>query len=629
MRSFTLLTQVSTADLLFQNNEIPAIGAYEVHDDDTPGLEILRTSWDNGVPLLAAPIKEGEGMLCYAVKLRSKPLLPVTVAMSSTSGPNPSLNDQLRIALADNEFPAPSTLNFREDATLVLDRDNWNANQHFVFVKAFEDYVAETQPLHFGAVQHSLSSLDIYYDAVPDVQVRVRIFETDMTLPPQLVNAFQSDTSETVWVILDLPAYTLHSPSSEWRLDQASTEVPCTSIFTNTVLASVNCRWGSECKKIGIMFGAPLGAELLSGTEKLVLKTGTLKPSATAILSSAGAIGVRPRPSPPRLMSAHFGNTGATARVQFDKGTNQGGQPRAGGPCANIFSNANLLGMGSVCTWPSTAGLQQGQTLVITFGQGATLGVYSLLHLKAGAVRSPVSPDGVQSLSVSSGAVSVSAPLGTTVKASAKLRQPPSEISSCDNLVLDASTSEGNAGRPMLFQWSVVTTSPQLPLLEDFLALKSNTQGIGSGSNRVFCGDVPPGADTPGVITIPSCLLVPGYVHSFSLTASNFLSDDTDTVKVQVAVASLPVPKIWFSTGSSLVMKSSESKYIRVNGQSSACGSADDVGSKIIYTWRGSSAVQVKKSTSCQSSSVDLGDFEDLNACLSACVQRTGCAFFT
>jgi hypothetical protein len=539
--------------------------------------------------------------------------------------------NQVRIAVTDSSEAEPSKPDFKRKGTIVFNQANWNTSQHQIMVKAVEDYLEEVQPFHWGAVLHSVSSLDLSYDVIEDLELRAQIFEKDLKVPPSLVNARQSDVTNDIWVTFDISSFT-KSPSGEWK-QNSNGIFRCQTVFSMPEsLDALKCKWNKDCTKIRIMLQEP-NQWLMDN--KLGLKSDVLKPSATAELSSAGSIAVKPRPKAPMLSNAYFGSTGATIRAQFDAGTNQAGQTNAGGPCSDVFVNTNL-GAGAVCRWPSIAGQQPGQVVVITFGNGATLGVLSLLQLAAESVRGIpyrepeeiLAGESFVSLVVASGSICVSRPIDSTVIPHAVLSQPPAEISSCDNLQLDASTSQGNAGRTMKFTWSVTTASPQLPLLEDFLAQVSE----GIDSDRSFCSEgaatANAGYSIPGLIIVPSCLMVPGYLHSFSVTVSNFLSDITDTASVEVSVASLPVPKVWFPTGSILTTSASEAVSISVSGQSSGCGDLDSIGSKIAYQWSGKSATLIMSDHVCSSAEVDLGVFENFGGCLEACKLTNGCLFF-
>jgi hypothetical protein len=530
-----VVAKILTDDPQFDGNVIPSLGWYKIEDNDIPQLVLGHLS--------QSALQEGAGAVHFEALLGSQPLAPVTVSIRVP-------DKQLRVALGTEASTMnQALLSYGMSAKLVFDPLEWRQKK-YIFARAVKDGKTEEQPFHEGSVVFDMSSEDKAYDADSLSTSKIlRVIEDDLTMPPSLLRAVEADTSLHVDVFMDTSS---HAPT---------VQVGCASLFQlgayENELGTLNCRWNNDRTKITLLLSTPDETRIVKAGFTLTLKSDTLKATSTAVLAAVGSVVVEARTPAPALASAIFGSTGATVVVVFDSPTDRAGQHAGKSSCAKVFSNSNL-GKGALCRWPSVQGFAGGQQVVITLGPSATLAVGSFLELLEGALRSAEG-----ALLSSSGKISVLRPTHPAIELKALIKDPPTKIAACDELLLDASSSEGNAGRALEFKWSVDTTSPQQAQLEDFVQA--------NGASR---------------FVVPANLLVPGYQHRFRVAVSNFLSDDEHSSEVTVDVDAFPVPFVGFEGGLQVLQVSPQDNVaLKVRAKASLCGDANQIGTKIQFKW--------------------------------------------
>jgi hypothetical protein len=140
----------------------------------------------------------------------------------------------------------------------------------------------------------------------------------------------------------------------------------------------------------------------------------------------------------------------------------------------------------------------------------------------------------------------------------------PSFISSCDDLIIDASSSSGSSGRDWsLIHWRVTSSS-----------LASNSTEIAVYLNSLTSLQTP--------ITITSLMMQEDVTYTFTLTLGNFLGK-SDYATKSVAVSGNPnIPFIKIAGGAEYV---SISSYDILSIQSSAVFSACATSRELEYKW--------------------------------------------
>jgi len=135
------------------------------------------------------------------------------------------------------------------------------------------------------------------------------------------------------------------------------------------------------------------------------------------------------------------------------------------------------------------------------------------------------------------------------------------EVGSCDDVILDGSSSTSFDGRPLVFKWGL-----------------SNAAVIGAASLNLvsFLS-----AQSNSILSVNATLLAPDVVHDFKLVVSNFLGE-TAEASMSLTRRTTDIPQALVLGGG--VRKAGSGDYIILEGtlQESACISSSEVG----YEWQ-------------------------------------------
>jgi hypothetical protein len=262
---------------------------------------------------------------------------------------------------------------------------------------------------------------------------------------------------------------------------------------------------------------------------------------------------------PPVLKAAIFISHLAGATVTFDRPTDKGGSNVEGFfNCGSILelNSYRMAGNNSQCAWTSST------SFIIMFDKGATLLPDSHIFIRENAVMSTR-----RNSRFASGSVRLLVP--HDAMSPEPIIDGPAMISPCDSLTMDASSTYGDGGRDMIFQWGLTFGPPnRADVMSIILALPS----------------------TQRVLTIPNGTLLPATRYNFTLKVQNFV-EQQKSVSFPVFVASTETPQVLI-IGRRL-RETLSSRAIALRGQAalSTCTTAADSG--IDFSWTQISGAQI------------------------------------
>jgi DNA-binding beta-propeller fold protein YncE len=232
--------------------------------------------------------------------------------------------------------------------------------------------------------------------------------------------------------------------------------------------------------------------------------------------------------SPPLIQQSEFTSDGTKIKITFTSPTNRGGVTNFI-KCGSLFeltsSATQLLLSSSLCVWTSDSSLE-------ISGFGPSIEPGDVLMFKRGVWKArctseldPFCTDWISNES-----------LNATITAPSVLRSPvvdmlmASEISPCDDLIVDLSPSSGSGGRP----WRSVSflvggLSPNVSMVQEFLTSLN-----------------PSAVRYPVVISNGS--LDPGYAYFLQVKLCNFLGACGWKVKSFVISSLRNIPVVWFNS---------------------------------------------------------------------------------
>eukprot|EP00960_Hanusia_phi_P069135 767009-Hanusia_phi.AAC.13 len=258
----------------------------------------------------------------------------------------------------------------------------------------------------------------------------------------------------------------------------------------------------------------------------------------------------------PIITEVRFSTSGVKLTALFDQSTNKANMVGVVS-CVYLLSDVTLamLGDNPTCFWPADDSFE------IFLGPGSNVVIGNMIELRSGRVR-----DAANVAYYSNGGARVQLPYvppqPAIVVRSAKM------YGMCEDIVLDASTSYGGAGRKMTFLWGV---RPGIPNEE---AVTSYLTQIGSVAN----------------CTVANSLLSPGTSYTFVLRVTNFLEQFSEQ-EIPVVVSQYPLPKVYI-IGSSVRTVTRE-KGFSLEGysalplcNSSAVTANTSSDTTIVFEWR-------------------------------------------
>ena len=238
--------------------------------------------------------------------------------------------------------------------------------------------------------------------------------------------------------------------------------------------------------------------------------------------------------------------------VSFTLPTNFGG----GGGCKNALtsSTAALLGGGFACHWADA------QTLVVELGAEATVNLTSTFTISPNRIRSY------------NGLSAPMAEQGVTVLAPVNMLEPvalprsPLKIGPCEDCVINGMGSQGNAGRPFTFHWTMFRALASRLNSAQFAAVDAYLQTQNTANSNI--------------IAIPNALLPASREYVITLTVTNWLGM-TASSSIAVTKSALNVPVLLLQDKPVRHVNIQDAFEAGATVQPSPCGA----GEKIIYKW--------------------------------------------
>jgi hypothetical protein len=277
-------------------------------------------------------------------------------------------------------------------------------------------------------------------------------------------------------------------------------------------------------------------------------------------------------PDPPQLLSSQFSNDGTQLYITFDSFTDYGvsvlGSTAQTAPfaCSVLF---DFSGSSAVsCVWSSSTVVVA--SIAAASSATASLSLNSAVTLRANTVKASC-PNGLTCSLADSSVVSIvtaPSPIVPTVQLSTSTL-----IASCDSIVIDATSTTGQASRDWIgTDWKVTQTSK--------VAEYGSNNYTGSITSLLATNYH---QATKGLVTIPNMYLLPG-TYSITLSVTNFLGQTgTSSVSVQVS-ASSGIRKVSIAGPSTVTQTRSQSTSFFAIASSVGCGGSGS-NAALTYTW--------------------------------------------
>ena len=267
----------------------------------------------------------------------------------------------------------------------------------------------------------------------------------------------------------------------------------------------------------------------------------------------------RSQPLPgPRSMTCTFHRSGAYFEVVFDKPTDQANIAADSWYCNQLFifvgSNA------TICTWTSSTTVK-GTFPVVTPSSLSPGDAFSIKggHLRSACIGNTLCASNLNSLFMSNSTVIAQGPafpISPTV-----MVVVPTQIGTCNDLLIDLSGSTGSGGRPWTsIAWSVQAENGNATALTAFI--RSNFE---SSMNHFI---------------IPRSLLSE-TAYSIGVTFSNFLGDSASSTSIVDVSGDPDLPVVSILGLTSRVMKASDVLSLQGSAALSNCA----LSSSLNYTW--------------------------------------------
>lgn len=269
--------------------------------------------------------------------------------------------------------------------------------------------------------------------------------------------------------------------------------------------------------------------------------------------------------NPPSPAWTKFSNSGGRILVQFERPTDTANQSGVF-DCSLLFSEETIASI-SQNPRDSSCLFLKPHVLDITLGFGASIQVNDDLIWKPNVLRlKPVCVAGTAVCFHYSQAIEGATRVGRPDNpvAPVGIIKAPASVGPCDDVVLDASSSYGSAGRQINF----------------FFGLLAGTTNDKQVRSAVF-GQMREPFDT-SIISIPSSILRPGESYTFLVRATNFLdASSVDSVTVRRRMDNGPLV---FVEGPNIMgVRASQAFKLRASATLSQCHSGPS--DKIVYAW--------------------------------------------
>lgn len=461
-------------------------------------------------------------------------------------------------------------------AAVTFTPSNWNTPQLVFPVAASPQVNAASFNSTWVLFSHKATSEDPNYSNIDGFTLRALYVESgvklDMREAPKMISARLSPVSDELFVEFDVD-----TDSGGQGIGIAST-VECATEETrlfNPLTVSVlgpgaECYWQSRRRLVVIMTataGTSVGLDLqVAGGRIRRFRDDNL---GEPFYSTAGSQSVADRIPPPTLVSAKIMDTGAGVALTFSGTKSPGivGNKRGWQRCNRVFNDSDtLLGRAALCGWTGSYKLEAryGVDPQIEADLSPTDGQCeqgTSLSLLPGGLTVVI--DGILS---SSGCVPVVA-AERAADPTAFLLPSAQSIGTCDDLVLDATTSGPSGGRPLSFLWSMTASST------------SDLHG------RILEQLARESADGSATITIAAEDLEVDTTFEFFVEVSNQMSSATSQASVQVVKHNDRLPVLQVAGGAQVVnVRRGDVREIIADADPPTCG-GEDIGKRVSFTW--------------------------------------------
>jgi hypothetical protein len=272
-------------------------------------------------------------------------------------------------------------------------------------------------------------------------------------------------------------------------------------------------------------------------------------------------------PDPPILQSAQFSNDGRSLVMTFDSETDYGATVIGSKASTSQFYCSNLvsfIGSSSIyCLWSSNSVLTAllssapaSLSSVVDVGQTVTL-LTNVTKAKC--------PSGVKCVSFSQSVIITTTAPSSPVTPSVKMSSS-SLIASCDNIVLDASATTGQASR----NWKSTTWSVSSSDIAD-------VSGV-----QTYLNDHYGNGATSGLVTIDNSYLTPG-TYTIMLALTNFIGGSGQSAISITVSSSADLHKVSIAGSSSVSVYRWQQNSFFAIASSKGCGGGDST--SLAYTW--------------------------------------------
>ena len=329
---------------------------------------------------------------------------------------------------------------------------------------------------------------------------------------------------------------------------------PSSALYTNGMALSLLATRGQFYLTASRFISGDILVQVVA-TGMLANEYNTASTVVTILASSNG-----PLPSP-NLVSAVFGNNGASFAIGFDTETDQAGIVANYWPCGQLFTfpGSNY----TTCSWSDSS------TVTGKFGVIDTTKPYlspgHSLAILGGRLRATCAVPGRPrcQLNLATNATTVTVAPPTTALIPSIILVMPTQIGGCADLTLDLSATTGSGGRQWSnVVWQVTTSLLSIPGTSLQQYLKHHFD------------------NSSWTVTVPRAQLA-SITYSISITLTNFLGGSASTLKSVVVNPDRdqPTPVIY---GDSSLTVTSDAVLTLVGGaQLSPCASSNI----IAYVW--------------------------------------------
>jgi hypothetical protein len=176
----------------------------------------------------------------------------------------------------------------------------------------------------------------------------------------------------------------------------------------------------------------------------------------------------------PRVVSCRFSDGGTSVVIKFSTSTDRGLLSNIQ-PCSTFIEFTGFLGNGCRSYWANNMELH------LSLGVGASLIPGNVIHLKRNAIRAYLS----SSLNAS-GSMNVVALDSFHVRV---MLSSPTEISHCNDIELDVTSSTGSCGRPFAVSWHVSFTAKRFIEIQQVLNSYNGKLQARVAANLLMPGD--------------------------------------------------------------------------------------------------------------------------------------------